>query len=64
MMLTLGTFGPQRQVLYSASKGVNSSVGLPVFFRGHVPPAEMISFFIKNTDLQQKNGIFSGFLLP
>ena len=31
MMPTLGTSGPQRQVLYSASKGVNSSVGLRFF---------------------------------
>ena len=37
MMPTLGTSGPQRQVLYcSASKGVNISVGmLSVFFCGH-----------------------------
>ena len=40
--------------VYSASKGANSSVGLPVFFGGHLPPAEMASFFIKNTDLQKK----------
>ena len=41
MRPTLGTFRPQRQVLYSASKGVNSSVGLCFFLW---PPTERTSF--------------------
>ena len=35
MRPTLGTSRPQRQILYSASKGVNSSVGL-CFSCGHL----------------------------
>ena len=45
---TLGTFLPQRQVLYSASKGVNSSVGLCFFV------ATYRNDHKKNTDLQKK----------
>ena len=35
-----------------------------VFFCGHLPPAEMASFFIKNTDLQKKQMEHIRFFAP
>ena len=57
---TLGTSCPQRQVLCSASKGVNSSVGL-CFFYGHVIS---VGSHKKNTGLQFLFGTFPGLFAP
>ena len=60
---SLGPSRPQRRVLYSASKGVKSSVGLCFFLR---PPTEMASFPLVATQktkayLQKKSGTISFF---
>ena len=60
---TLGIFRPQSQVLYSASKGVNSSVGLLGFFVSTYKN-DLISVggHKKHTDLQKKMEYFRGFV--
>ena len=51
---TLGTYRPQRQVLCSASNGVNSSVGLCFFVVTYRNDLNSVGGHKKNTDLQKK----------
>ena len=53
MRPTLGTSRPQRQVLYSASKGVNSSVGLSFFVATYRNDFISVGGHKKNTELQK-----------
>ena len=50
---TLGTSHPQRQVLFSASKGVNSSVGLCFIVAIYRNDLISVGGHKKNTDLQK-----------
>ena len=51
---TLGTYRPQRQILCSASNGVNSSVGLCFFVVTYRNDLNSVGGHKKNTDLQKK----------
>ena len=62
MMPTLGTSGPQRQILYSASKGVNGSVGLCFFVATYKNDLVSVGGHRKNTDLQKNKKIMEHFL--
>ena len=64
MMPTLGMSGPQRQVLYSTSKGVNSSVGLCFFVAAYRNDLISVGGHKKNIDLQQQKWNISGFFAP